>query len=82
VYASTAKPRNEHDVADDEIEYRYVKGKGWVPGYKRNNRILEPLTVRIETDANGWRYVTLRTAPLFTIEDDPEGGVTFVALDD
>jgi hypothetical protein len=72
-------------VADDEIEYRYVKGKGWVPGYKRNNRILEPLTftVRIETDANGWqRYVTLRPAPLFTIEDDPEGGVTFVALDD
>lgn len=45
---------------NDEIEYKYVKGKGWVAGYKKDDRTLPAFTVTftIITDANGrQRYV-------------------------
>jgi hypothetical protein len=33
-------------VDDKEIEYTFVKGRGWVAGYKKDDRILRTITVR------------------------------------
>lgn len=42
----------------DEIEYKYVKGKGWVAGYK--SRLLENVTITIDT--SNWRIQPVELA--------------------